>query len=51
MESFYDWGSINLNNKEKLIQDNYSKVNQISACDRGDSCACICLLLFWYGYG
>lgn len=31
MESFYDWGSINLNNKEKLIQDNYSKVNQISA--------------------
>ena len=23
--------SINLNNKEKLIQDNYSKVNQISA--------------------
>ena len=31
MESFYDRGSINLNNKEKLIQDNYSKVNQISA--------------------
>ena len=31
MESFYDWGSINLNNKEKLIQDNYSKINQISA--------------------
>ncbi len=31
MESFYDRGNINLNNKEKLIQDNYSKVNQISA--------------------
>ena len=31
MESFYNRGNINLNSKEKLIQDNYKKVNQISA--------------------
>ena len=49
MESFYDRGSINLNNKEKLIQDNYSKVNQISArCMR--VIVAILVLAFVYCY-